>query len=51
MPVIGFMSGRSPTDSAQAAEAFRQGLRDTGYVEGESVADYRWAEKVISRSL
>ena len=44
MPVIGFMSGRSPTDSAQAAEAFRQGLRDTGYVEGESISiEYRWA--------
>jgi putative ABC transport system substrate-binding protein len=44
MPVIGLMSGRSPTDSAQAVEAFRQGLRDTGYVEGESISiEYRWA--------
>ncbi|HEY4861816.1 MAG TPA: ABC transporter substrate-binding protein, partial [Xanthobacteraceae bacterium] len=44
MPVIGFMSGRSTADSGYLAEAFRQGLRDTGYVEGESIAiEYRWA--------
>jgi putative ABC transport system substrate-binding protein len=33
MPVIGFMSGRSTADSGYLAEAFRQGLRDTGYVD------------------
>ena len=44
LPVIGFMSGRSTADSGYLAEAFRQGLRDTGYVEGESVGiEYRWA--------
>jgi putative tryptophan/tyrosine transport system substrate-binding protein len=44
MPVIGFMSARSPVDAGYLADAFRQGLRDTGYVEGESVSiEYRWA--------
>ena len=44
MPVIGFMSGRSMADSGYLAESFRQGLRDTGYVEGESIGiEYRWA--------
>jgi len=44
LPVIGFMSGRSTADSGYLAEAFRQGLRDTGYVEGESIGiEYRWA--------
>ena len=44
LPVIGFMSGRSMADSGYLAESFRQGLRDTGYVEGESIGiEYRWA--------
>lgn len=44
MPVIGFMSGRSPEDSAHLVSAFRQGLVETGFVEGQSVAiEYRWA--------
>ena len=44
MPVIGWMSGRSPEDSTHLLEAFREGLRETGFVEGESVAiEYRWA--------
>jgi putative ABC transport system substrate-binding protein len=44
MPVIGWMSGRSPEDSAHLLAAFRDGLRETGFVEGESVAiEYRWA--------
>jgi putative tryptophan/tyrosine transport system substrate-binding protein len=43
MPVIGWMSGRSPDDSAHLLAAFRDGLRETGFVEGESVAiEYRW---------
>jgi len=45
MPVIGFISGRSPTDSEALATAFRRGLADSGYVEGRNVAiEYRWAE-------
>jgi putative ABC transport system substrate-binding protein len=44
MPVIGWMSGRSPEDSADLLAAFRDGLRETGFVEGETVAtEYRWA--------
>jgi putative ABC transport system substrate-binding protein len=44
MPVIGFMSGRSPADADYLVDAFRQGLRDAGYVEGENISiEYRWA--------
>jgi putative ABC transport system substrate-binding protein len=44
-PTIGFLSGRSPTESAPVLAAFRQGLRESGYVEGSNVTiEYRWAE-------
>jgi putative tryptophan/tyrosine transport system substrate-binding protein len=44
MPVVGFMSGRSPEDSAHVASAFRQGLAETGFIEGQTVKiEYRWA--------
>jgi putative tryptophan/tyrosine transport system substrate-binding protein len=44
MPVIGFMSGRSPEDSAHLVSAFRQGVAETGLVEGQTVTiEYRWA--------
>jgi ABC-type uncharacterized transport system substrate-binding protein len=43
LPVIGFLHPTSPI--ADRLRAFRQGLKDSGYVEGESVAiEYRWAE-------
>jgi putative ABC transport system substrate-binding protein len=45
MPMIGFLHFASPGPFAPYVVAFRQGLRETGYVEGENVAiKYRWAE-------
>jgi putative tryptophan/tyrosine transport system substrate-binding protein len=45
MPVIGFLSSRSPGESANLVEAFRQGLRESGFVEGQNAAiAFRWAE-------
>jgi len=45
MPVIGFLSSRSPGESAGVVAAFRQGLREAGFVEGENVViAFRWAE-------
>ena len=45
MPVIGFLSGGAPGAFGSAVAAFRQGLSDTGYVEGQDVTiEYRWAE-------
>jgi len=47
MPVVGFLEIRSPETIAERLRAFRQGLKETGYVEGENVAiDYRWAEQI-----
>ena len=44
LSVIGFMSARSPEDSARVASAFRQGLADAGFIEGQTVKiEYRWA--------
>jgi len=50
MPVIGYLSQRSPTDSASIVAAFRQGLKDEGFVEGQNVAiEFRYAEGQIDR--
>jgi len=44
-PVIGFLSSRSPGESASVVAAFRQGLRETGFIEGQNLAiAFRWAE-------
>ena len=45
MPVIGFLSSRSPGESASVVAAFRQGLRETGFIEGQNLGiAFRWAE-------
>jgi putative tryptophan/tyrosine transport system substrate-binding protein len=50
MPVIGLLDQRSPDELADRLRGFRQGLRDSGFVEGQNVAiDYRWAENKIDR--
>jgi putative ABC transport system substrate-binding protein len=47
MPVIGFLSGRSPAESAGVVAAFHKGLSETGYVESQNVTiDFRRASFV-----
>jgi putative ABC transport system substrate-binding protein len=50
LPVIGFPQSGSPNLSANNLRAFRQGLSETGYVEGRNVTiEYRWAENQYDR--
>ena len=50
MPLVGFLNPTSPDPNVDLLRAFRQGLKETGYVEGENVAiEYRWAENQIDR--
>jgi putative tryptophan/tyrosine transport system substrate-binding protein len=50
MPVVGFLDSRSAEVIADRLRSFRQGLKETGYVEGENVAvEYRWADHQIDR--
>jgi ABC-type uncharacterized transport system substrate-binding protein len=50
MPVIGFLTPTSPDTQAERLRAFRQGLKDTGYVDGENVAiEYRWSDEQMDR--
>jgi putative ABC transport system substrate-binding protein len=50
LPVIGFMSGRAPEESAHLIAAFRKGLNDIGFVEGQNIAiEFRWARGQYDR--
>jgi putative ABC transport system substrate-binding protein len=50
LPVIGFLNSQSIDAFAEPLRGFRQGLKDTGYVEGQNVAiEYRWAENQLDR--
>jgi putative ABC transport system substrate-binding protein len=50
MPVIGFIYSASPDPVAHRLRAFRQGLKESGYVEGENIViEYRWVENRIDR--
>lgn len=45
IPLIGFMSGRSPADSAHLLAALREGLKEEGFTEGQNLrVEYRWAD-------
>ena len=50
MPVVGFVSGRSLDSSARNVGAFRKGLNETGYVEGQNVmVEYHWLDGQYDR--
>jgi putative tryptophan/tyrosine transport system substrate-binding protein len=50
IPVIGFLSGGTPEGYERYAAAFRQGLNENGYVEGQNLAiEYRWGEDKYDR--
>ena len=50
VPRIGFLMGTSPSTISDRIEAFRQGLRELGYVEGKNIAiEYRYSEGKLDR--
>jgi len=50
MPVVGFLRSTSSADSRNLVAAFRQGLREAGFVEGQDYAiEYRWADNQLDR--
>jgi putative ABC transport system substrate-binding protein len=50
IPVIGFLGAASPQSYAHVVTAFRQGLKEVGYVEGENIAiEWRWAQDEMDR--
>jgi putative tryptophan/tyrosine transport system substrate-binding protein len=50
LPVVGFLNSASADGYAVMADAFKQGLKETGHVEGRNIAiEYRWADNVYDR--
>jgi putative ABC transport system substrate-binding protein len=50
LPVVGFINGRSPDTASREAAAFRKGLSESGYVEGQNVTvEYHWLEGQYDR--
>ena len=50
MPVVGYLSAATPNEGEPNAAAFRRGLQEAGYVEGQNVAiEYRWAQQQTDR--
>src|SRR5207249_7523800 len=50
MPIVGFVTGRSAEASVRQAAAFRKGLNETGYVEGQNVmVEYHWLDGQYDR--
>jgi putative ABC transport system substrate-binding protein len=50
MPVIGYLNSATPEGFSGYLRALRQGLKESGYVEGENLAiEYRWAENQVER--
>ena len=50
VPVVGFLSTRSPDEAAIHTNAFRRGLEEMGYAEGRGISvEYRWANGDYSR--
>jgi len=50
VPVLGFLNSQSPDGMGDRLRGFRQGLKETGHVEGETVTiEYRWADNQLDR--
>jgi putative ABC transport system substrate-binding protein len=50
LPVIGFLDASSHDELSDRLRAFRQGLKETGYLEGENLAiEHRWADNQLDR--
>jgi putative tryptophan/tyrosine transport system substrate-binding protein len=50
IPVVGYLSATSPDEGKLRAAAFRRGLQEAGYVEGQNVAiEYHWADEQVDR--
>jgi putative ABC transport system substrate-binding protein len=52
MPVVGFLDASSSAPSASLVEAFRRGLREAGYVEGQNIAvEFHWADNEFDHGI